>query len=360
MSGSATPQRQVQNTSGSSSSTSGPGPVTAPKLESIADDLWSYYGANAQAPGYYPGSAVAPLSSQSQSAINALFARGAAGSSALEPAAAELNKTVSGDYLSLDNNPYFQGALSAGFKPQTEQFVKQLLPAVAGQFSGAGRYGSDSQKGVTGMALDSLNRAQADASAKASSGAYDAERGRMMSALGLAPSYLAAGNAADYQDLNAMLQAGSLLDQQAQRTTDADVARYNYQQTAQPNWYATIAQMLQGIYPSGTTSGTSSGSSSGTLWPSKSDDTMGNILGVASIAAPLLFSDKRLKDDITPVGELHDGQTVYSYRYKGEPRTQIGLPAQEVERVHPEAVARHPSGYLMVDYRRAMPAGGLL
>ncbi|HEX9328536.1 MAG TPA: tail fiber domain-containing protein, partial [Reyranella sp.] len=76
--------------------------------------------------------------------------------------------------------------------------------------------------------------------------------------------------------------------------------------------------------------------------------------GVGMSALGMLgFSDRRLKEDITPVGALNDGQTVYSYRYKGDPRTQIGLLAQEVERVHPEAVARHPSGYRMVDYRRA-------
>lgn len=66
-----------------------------------------------------------------------------------------------------------------------------------------------------------------------------------------------------------------------------------------------------------------------------------------------VFSDERLKEDIEPVGELHDGQPVYKYRYIGSPIWQIGLMAQDVEKVTPEAVTKHPSGFKMVDYRKA-------
>lgn len=66
------------------------------------------------------------------------------------------------------------------------------------------------------------------------------------------------------------------------------------------------------------------------------------------------FSDARLKDDIEPVGELYDGKTVYRYRFKGSPRHQIGLIAQEVEQSEPEAVGDSGVGGLkMVDYWRA-------
>ena len=63
------------------------------------------------------------------------------------------------------------------------------------------------------------------------------------------------------------------------------------------------------------------------------------------LARPLPFDEMLAK--------LADGQTVYSYRYKGEPRTQIGLLAQEVERLHPKAVRTHPSGFKMVNYAAA-------
>ena len=74
----------------------------------------------------------------------------------------------------------------------------------------------------------------------------------------------------------------------------------------------------------------------------------GSVFGTALAA----LSDERAKEDIAPVGELHDGQTVYRYRYKGDPQVQIGLMAQEVEETNPEAV--HESGGLkFVDYGAA-------
>jgi len=64
------------------------------------------------------------------------------------------------------------------------------------------------------------------------------------------------------------------------------------------------------------------------------------------------FSDRRKKENIEKVGKLNDGQNIYRYNYKGDPRTQIGLIAQEVAEDHPEAVGQQ-DGYLTVDYRDA-------
>ena len=64
------------------------------------------------------------------------------------------------------------------------------------------------------------------------------------------------------------------------------------------------------------------------------------------------FSDERLKENIKPIGKTNDGQTIYSYNYKGDHRTQIGLLAQEVEKHHPEAVGLS-GGYKTVDYAKA-------
>jgi hypothetical protein len=79
------------------------------------------------------------------------------------------------------------------------------------------------------------------------------------------------------------------------------------------------------------------------------------------------FSDERLKENIKAVGKTFDGQTIHSYNYKGDPRTQIGLIAQEVQKRHPEAVGL-AGGYKTVNYDKAtedaadrghMASGGL-
>lgn len=64
------------------------------------------------------------------------------------------------------------------------------------------------------------------------------------------------------------------------------------------------------------------------------------------------FSDKRLKEDVKEIGKTNDGQPIYSYKYKGDDRTQIGLMAQDVEKRHPEAVGL-TSGYKTVNYKKA-------
>ena len=64
------------------------------------------------------------------------------------------------------------------------------------------------------------------------------------------------------------------------------------------------------------------------------------------------FSDERLKTDKRPIGKTFDEQTIYSYKMKGDPRTRIGLMAQDVEEKHPEAVGVS-AGYRTVDYGKA-------
>lgn len=68
----------------------------------------------------------------------------------------------------------------------------------------------------------------------------------------------------------------------------------------------------------------------------------------AGASALGMFSDERLKSDIVKVGTHPLGVGVYEYNIFG--RRERGVLAQEVQRVRPEAVYEHPSGFLMVDY----------
>lgn len=77
-------------------------------------------------------------------------------------------------------------------------------------------------------------------------------------------------------------------------------------------------------------------------------------LGGAAIKAGL-FSDRRLKANIRKVGMLDNGLPIYSYTI-GDGPVQVGVMADEVASVIPEAIIHHPSGYLMVDYGIATEA----
>ena len=61
-------------------------------------------------------------------------------------------------------------------------------------------------------------------------------------------------------------------------------------------------------------------------------------------------SDIRLKHDIVLLGRLDDGLGYYRFVYNGGCTAYVGVMAQEVEGVAPEAVARGADGYLRVSY----------
>jgi hypothetical protein len=80
--------------------------------------------------------------------------------------------------------------------------------------------------------------------------------------------------------------------------------------------------------------------------------SLGGTLGGAAIMA----SDIRVKENIKYLGELTNGLPFYEYEYKPEFKAIggegkfIGVMAQDVEKVQPEAVIEHPDGYKMVNY----------
>ena len=74
-------------------------------------------------------------------------------------------------------------------------------------------------------------------------------------------------------------------------------------------------------------------------------------LGGAALGAPKgTFSDRRLKSNIVRLGTHPIGIGIYEYDIFGG--RQIGVMAQELLEVMPDAVHQHSSGYLMVDYGR--------
>lgn len=80
---------------------------------------------------------------------------------------------------------------------------------------------------------------------------------------------------------------------------------------------------------------------------------LGGLFGLGS-AGIYAFSDRRLKKNIKKIGKTDDGQNLYKYEYRGSNEPQIGLLAQEVAKKKPEAVAVTPSGFLAVNYDKAL------
>lgn len=63
-------------------------------------------------------------------------------------------------------------------------------------------------------------------------------------------------------------------------------------------------------------------------------------------------SDIRLKHDVVLLGYLGDGLGFYRFSYNGSDKAYVGVIAQEVQKLAPDAVERGRDGYLRVHYRR--------
>jgi phage-related protein len=87
---------------------------------------------------------------------------------------------------------------------------------------------------------------------------------------------------------------------------------------------------------------------------------VGNALGSVGNAIGKVFSDIRMKENIKHTHWLPNGLPVYTYEYKPEFKDlaghgkHIGVMAQEVAQVIPEAVSVQENGYMMVDYSKVL------
>jgi Chaperone of endosialidase len=67
-----------------------------------------------------------------------------------------------------------------------------------------------------------------------------------------------------------------------------------------------------------------------------------------------IFSDERLKENVKKVGALDNGLNLYSYNYKDgydlPEGKQVGVMAQEVEKLIPEAIIEMANGFKAVNY----------
>lgn len=307
------------------------------------------------------------INSASQSLSNIMQPGQAPGTQALQGLTQGVNNpgNATAQYFADPNNinPY----LDAQFKAQSQP----VMDAVNSQFGMGGRTGSTANQNALTTQLGNLaaniyapayenaaNRALS-ASDQLSSNAFNNASvvGGAANSLNsnantqnqqAVQASIAAPNIAgqDYTDLQNMLNAGQGYDSINQNILNSAVNQWQYGQQQPWNILSGYAGAVSGL---GGVGGTTSGSST---QPSQS--MIPQLAGTAISMLPFLMSDERLKEDITRIGTAPNGLGIYSFRFKGIPRTEIGLIAQEVRERNPDAVLERHDGYLMVDYARAL------
>lgn len=149
--------------------------------------------------------------------------------------------------------------------------------------------------------------------------------------------------------------------QEAQRTAElADQARLAQQeQESRRAQMVTLANLYGGLAGlGGQTQFQQSGYQSQVIPGGPSGLQQG--LQAAGTIASIFRSDVKLKKNIKRVGKLPNGLNVYTWEWTEEAKVlvnkqpTIGVIAQEVQEVLPEAVATHSDGYLVVDYSKVI------
>lgn len=302
----------------------------------------------------YPGNLVAGLTPTQQAGIaNVNAAQGLAlpaiqtGMGYTQQAARGITPELYNQYYS----PYVKDVANATMANLMESQAQQQSNLKSGAIQ-SGAFGGD--RG--GVAQSELARQQQLANAQAMSGIYNQGYGQAMGLAGQQVTNLGAMGA-QMANMGNLAQGSVLQGAQAQMAAGAQeqATEQARLQAAHDQWLQLMAQPYQNAQFYGNIAmglGAGAGGTSTTTAPGP--DIFSQILGgVGAIGSIYSGSDKRMKENIEPVGKLKDGQTVYRFNYKGDPKTQIGLIAQEVEGRHPEAVAKDRRGLRFVDYKEA-------
>lgn len=236
----------------------------------------------------------------------------------------QLGDTISGKYLDPKTNPYLEGSVNDALGLAKSQFL--------------GLYGGDAGQNIGNSGFqEQLARTLANSALPAYQNAYSQERQNQLNAMNLAPQF-------DYANANALAGVGAQDEARALQQYNSPwqtLGQYqgaiagnyggvtDYQQPYQSQLWNTTNNMAFGPFGQGN-------------GPQMYGSTMG--------AAGNFFSDVRLKENIERIGTHDTGIGIYKYNYKGSDAPQIGVLAQEVEQVMPEAVGES-AGFKTVNYK---------
>lgn len=239
---------------------------------------------------------------------------------------------TSGDALSPDSNPALRGTIDAATRPIYENLTSSVLPNIRGEAVTNGQFGGSREGIAEGIAARSANNAAGDASARVASAGYGQGLDAMSRALGLAPATATAQSIPGATTSG----VGDIRQELSQKLLSAGISQNQFQQ-----WLPFLVGDMFNKAASGTMGGSTTSTGTAPQGPGIAQMAAGaGALGTGlANLIPVIGSDVRMKKDIVPVGTLFDGQIVYRYRYKdGTQAVHIGLMAQEVEKIVPDAI----------------------
>lgn len=264
------------------------------------------YNNQSDYPQYYQNSTVAGFNPGETAAIGGIQNTGMNGTSALNGANTALTNYTNGSMLSAQN-PYFQNVANAT--------AASITPQIEAQFTQGNSMNNPAATYATSQGLGNAigNLAYQN---------YNQQSQNQLNAAAQAPNLYET----QIGGQQAALQAGQTQQQQDQASLTDLVNRWNYNQQLPFNMLNQYQNSINGQY----------GSTGTTTSPNQS------LLGS-------LFSDRRVKRDIRRVGHADNGLPIYIYRYIDSDIYHMGLMADEVEAILPQAVTEF-NGLKLVNY----------
>lgn len=272
----------------------------------------------------------------------------------------QANLAAAGRYA---DNPFINGQIDANTRDVTRNLREDILPNIDRAASAGGNLNSSRAGIASGIAQRGAADRIADISANIRGNAWSdgldraqSDRATQMAGMrGAADAYtslgqvgmdaLSRGTEAGYGAFDRINSAGMLEQGDRQGYLDQDFQKWKGGDEREWDILDRYNSIVGGNQwgQSGTSSGTSKQKSTGGL--------LGQIVGAASTAAGI-FSDPRLKKNITKIGELFDGLGVYVWSYIWQPNstTNVGVMANEVQELRPWALGPEVDGYQTVNY----------
>lgn len=290
---------------------------------------------------FYNGDTVAGFSPEQEMGFNLGTQRALAGSPTLNAANQNITSTLQGDYLNPASNPYLKGTV--------DQALGDVQTRINSQFNN-NNFGTSAHQ-------ETLQRGLGEQANSIYGNNYAQERDRQLAAAGQAGGLANS----DYVDANYLQAIGAQRQGLANQYLGNSAGQFNnaaqwpYQQLER---YGNVVSGGTGQGGTSTSTAPSQGGSNpvaGAIGGAATGYAAGAAAGAGfgpwgALAGGVLgaFSDVRLKSNIEKIGELPSGLGVYEYDKFG--KRERGVMAQEVEKVIPDAVSTHSSGYKMVNY----------
>lgn len=231
------------------------------------------------APSFFPNQTYAGFTPQQEQALQLTEQRALAGSPLTREAQTQLQRTLSGEYLSA--NPYLDAQIGAATRGTTQRFAETVMPGVQSSLGRAGRYGTNaSTQQLFTNAQRTLAQQLADTEASIRGQNYQNERGLMNQAIYQAPTMAQQ----DYTDLGKLAMVGEQRQAMNQAGIDEAMQRYQYENTIDQQQLDQFLARITGISPQAGQIGT-------TIAPKQGSNTFGQLLGFgASLGGAALGS----------------------------------------------------------------------